>query len=350
MTNSIRHLLSQERIEASAPCRIDSGGTWDIKALALPLEGIMPVTLNAALNLRTTVTLSPYRDGWIKMSSEGFAGSKAFKKDRLSFEAPFGLFFAAISYFRFHGLEVNIRSQSPVKSALGGSSTALVALTKALAKVSRMLGGKRLSAKQILHLAYHLEDGVAGGNCGLQDQAAAVYGGVNCWKWQYGSRELPFERTPMLDRMGQRRLSKRLLVAYSGKRHVSSLTNRRWIKDFLSGRTQHGWIKVNEVVRLLAEAIKEQDWEGAARLLREEMAFRRELTPEALIPVTDTLIREAEQAGCGARFAGAGSGGSIWALGREKDIQGLRRIWEDILRPIRGAKVLNCEVDPLGVK
>ncbi len=350
MSQSLSSFLKVQPIEVSAPCRIDSGGTWDIKALSLPLERIVPTTVNIALNLRTTVSLYPYKNNWIKISSDGFKHEEAFHKSRLPFNSPFGLFFAAISYFGFHSVEVRIGSQSPVKSALGGSSTALVALITALARVSAMLGNKKLSKKEILHLGYHLEDGMSGGNCGLQDQAAAVFGGVNQWKWQYGSRLMQYDRVRLLDRKGQRELTRRLLVAYSGKSHVSIRTNQNWVKDFLSGKTREGWCKVNEIVRNLASAIQNQNWKQAASFLKEEMALRKKLTPEALIPVTEKLIKQAESMGCGARFAGAGAGGSLWALGDEKDIMRLRKQWEKTMEPIRGATILNCEVDPVGVK
>ena len=350
MAESLKRLLTQHPVEASAPCRIDSGGTWDIKAMALPLAGVNPTTVNIALNLRTSVVLTPYEDGRVRISSEGFSKGEDASIDRLPLDVPFGLFYAAVSYFGFHGFEVRIRSQSPVKSALGGSSTALVALIKALSKVSASLGSKNLSAMEILHLAYHLEDGISGGNCGLQDQAAAVYGGVNQWKWNYGRQTAPFERHALLGKEGQKELSGRLLVAYSGETHVSSKTNRDWIKDFLSGRTRAGWIKVNEIVHSLARAVKKMNWKQAAGLLREEVALRRELTPEALIPITERLVDQAEHEGCGARFAGAGAGGSIWALGEKKNIERLRKTWRDTLAPVKGAMILDCAVEPEGVK
>lgn len=350
MPQSLRSLLNEQPLEASAPCRIDTGGTWDIKALALPLEGIEPTTVNIALNLRTSVRLFPYKNNWIKISSAGFGRKDGFHKDRLPFNSPFGLFFAATSYFGFHGMEVRISSQSPVKSALGGSSTALVALIKALSKASVLLGNKKLSPRDILHLGYQLEDGISGGNCGIQDQAAAVFGGVNQWKWHYGNRATPFERIPLLDRKGQTELSRHLLVAYSGKSHVSSRTNRNWIKDFLSGMTRKGWCRANEIVRDLALSLQEQDWKRAAGFLKAEMALRKKLTPEALIPVTAKLVKQAESAGCGARFAGAGAGGSLWALGDMENIRGLKKRWEKTVVPIKGAKVLDCEVDPTGVR
>ncbi len=346
----IKDFLSKQPVVASAPCRVDSGGTWDIKALALPLETIQPTTVNIALTLRTSASLHPYEAGQVKISSIGFAEPEIFSVDRLPFDTRFGLFFAAVSFFGFHGLEVRIDSQSPVRSALGGSSTALVALIRALSTTASELGGKGLSKKEILHLGYHLEDGISGGNCGIQDQAAAVYGGVQQWEWQYGNQNALFRRRALLDREGQTALSRHLLVAYSGKRHTALSTNRRWIRDFLSGRTRTGWLKVNETVRRFGRAIEARDWNRAAVLIREEMTVRREITPEALTPVTQELIETAENAGCGARFTGAGAGGSLWAVGDREPIDTLRGLWKARLAKIKGAAILDCRVDPSGVR
>jgi len=346
----VRDFLSRQPVLASAPCRIDSGGTGDIKALALPLEIIHPATVNIALDLRTTASLYPYEAGQVMIRSTGFARPEVFPADRLPFDTRFGLFFAAVSYFGVHGLEVRIDSQSPVRSALGGSSTALVALIKALSEAVSHFGRKGLSKREILHLGYHLEDGVSGGNCGIQDQAAAVYGGVQQWEWHYGNRTGLFTKRLLLDREGQKALSGRLLVAYSGKRHTALRTNRQWIKDFLSGRTRVGWLKVNETVRRFGRAITEKNWNRAAALIREEMAVRREITPEALTPFTTQLIEAAEDAGCGARFTGAGAGGSLWAIGDVKRIEKLRGLWKNRLSQVNGAGILDCRVDGSGVK
>ncbi len=350
MSKSLQKLLENGPIKASAPCRVDSGGTWDIKALALPFERIGPTTVNFALNLRTTVILSPFEKDNVKISSQGFPRSEILHKNRMSYKSPFGLFFGAVSFFGYHSLSIRIESQSPVKSALGGSSTALIPLIKALSKASVLLGEKGLSAREILLLGYHLEDGISGGNCGLQDQASAVYGGVNQWKWRYSDPSVPFKKISLLDRQGQKELSQNLLVAYSGRSHVSAHTNRKWIKDFLSGETQSEWIKVNKIVGLFAQAVREKAHDQAARLLREEMAIRRQITPEALIPITANLIDEAESMGCGARFTGAGAGGCIWALGNKEKIIELKKKWKKILEPVKEARVMDCLLDPKGVQ
>jgi D-glycero-alpha-D-manno-heptose-7-phosphate kinase len=329
---------------------VDSGGTWDIRSMALPMQTIEPVTLNIALSLRTRVTLVPFEDGKVKVSSEGFADTDAHDFKTLPFDSPFGLFYAAVSYFGLHGLEVRIASDSPAKAALGGSSTALVALIKALSKLAVLAGKAPLSQKDILHLAYYLEDSTSSGKCGIQDQAAAVFGGVNLWRWQFGNRRAPYERRALLNRRGERELSERLLVAFSGKSHVSARINQGWLEGFLSGKTRAGWVEANRVVSRLAQALGDRKWDQAAGLIREEMAVRRDITPDALIPVTSELIRQAELAGCGARFAGAGAGGSVWALGEKKRIDELRTAWISTLAPIRGAGVLDCAVDPKGVR
>ena len=347
---SIRELLTRSPVTVSAPCRVDAGGTWDIKALALPLERKIPATVNMALTLRTAVTLSPHNDGEVKIFSRGFSHTETASVDRLPFDSPFGLFFAAVSYFGFHGLEVKIDSQSPVKSALGGSSTALVALLGALREVAVLGDNPALSRKKILHLAYHLEDGISGGNCGIQDQAAAVYGGVNLWKWHFGNPEEPLTRTSLLDQKGGEVLSDHILVAYSGKSHVAAQTNHQWVNDFLSGKTRSGWIEANGAVHSFARAIQAEDWDRAAFFLRKEMALRREITPEALDDVTEKLVTVAERVGCGGRFAGAGAGGSLWALGSKANITALRRKWLKLLTPIKDARILDAGIDSEGIR
>ncbi|MFC1838272.1 galactokinase [Thermodesulfobacteriota bacterium] len=346
---SVKKILEETPVSASAPCRVDSGGTWDIKAMALPFENHRPVTVNMALNLRTTAHLSPFREGRIEVISEGFSKAVQCDYKDIPLKGPFAIFFAAARFFGFHGMRIHIKSDSPVKSALGGSSTALVALIKALSELSRICRKKGLSKRDLLHLGYHIEDGISGGNCGMQDQAAAVYGGVNSWKWAYSNRTSCAVRKKLLDAEGMRQLSKRILVAYSGKSHVSAKMNREWIDNFLNGKTRAGWLEVNAIVYALSSAIKKKRWQEAAGLIREEMKIRKKITPDALIPETEKLIKTAEYLKCGARFTGAGAGGSVWALGESDHILRLREEWKAVLDKINGASILECAIDPKGV-
>lgn len=318
--------------------------------MALPFEGLNPLTVNIALDLRTYVSLLPLKSGWIKVSSDSYPHQEAYPLIEVPLGSPFGLFLAIASHFRMHGVEIAIRSSSPVNAGLGGSSTAAVATIKAFSMAKALLGEREIERGDILHLAYQLEDAISGGGCGLQDQGAAVFGGVNKWNWNYSREGRVFERESIVGSDRYEDMSQRILVAFSGRRHLSTRINRRWVEEFLSGRTRPGWIEVNRIVNRLASHISESRWEEAVRSLRDEVAIRREITPEAFTTVISRLIKESEKIGCGARFAGAGGGGSVWALGETDAIERLRGVWERDLKSTRHGRILECAIDPDGVR
>ena len=134
MDKQFRKILESEPIEASAPCRIDMGGTLDISTFSYPLRYLAPCTFNIALGLRTRVRLQSYSRGRIKVSSRGFKDAQ-FSADAAPFDHPLGLMFATAAYFNARGIHIDIDSQSPPRSALGGSSVAAVALVAAFSKL-----------------------------------------------------------------------------------------------------------------------------------------------------------------------------------------------------------------------
>jgi D-glycero-alpha-D-manno-heptose-7-phosphate kinase len=134
MHEQFNKILESQQIEASAPCRIDMGGTLDIATFYYPLHHQSPCTFNIALGLRTRVRLQPYTKDMIRISSSGFKAAQ-FKADAAPFDHPLGLMFATAAYFNAGGIHIEIESQSPPRSALGGSSVAAVALVAAFSKL-----------------------------------------------------------------------------------------------------------------------------------------------------------------------------------------------------------------------
>ena len=130
---SIRSILEREPVEATAPCRIDMGGTLDLSTFYYPLHHLGPCTFNIALDLRTRVRIMPFEKGRIKISSIGFE-TLVVDSDEAPFHHPLGLMLAVASYFQADGVHIDIQSQSPPRSALGGSSVAAVALVAMLSK------------------------------------------------------------------------------------------------------------------------------------------------------------------------------------------------------------------------
>ena len=349
MNNKIRRILEKNPIEASAPCRIDMGGTLDIRTFYYPLRHLSPCTFNIAVGLRTRVRLMPYHNDRIKISSKGFKSAE-FPMDQAPFAHPLGLMFAIAAYFNAQNVHVQIESPSPPRSALGGSSAAAVALIAAFSKLTELAASKEpLTRSQIALLAHGLEESVAGVPCGFQDQLAAIYGGVNAWIWPSSIQSSPFRKKVILRKALHRDFEKHLLLAYCGKPHESKNINSRWVHQFISGQFRGLWAEIVLCTRQFVAALADQNYLLAAELMNRETAIRQKMTPDVLDAVGIRLAKAAFDRNCGARFTGAGGGGCIWALGDIKHIDSLRPVWEEILLSENGAFLLDLKIDSQGL-
>lgn len=350
MTNKLKKILENETIEASAPCRIDMGGTLDIPIFYYPLRHLSPCTFNIAVGLRTRVRLRPYTRDMVKISSSGFESAE-YEIDSAPFRHPMGLMFATAAYFQAGGVHIEIDSKSPVRSALGGSSAATVALIAAFSKLITPASGKReqMNRRGIALLAYKIEETVAGVPCGIQDQLAAAYGGVNVWHLQANPQKSVFQKKAVIKKSDHKKFERHLLLAYCGIPHESKDINGRWVLQFLEGQNRSRWAEILYCTRIFVDAIAKDDIERAVSSVIREMRIRRELTPDVVDQVGEKLVGTAENQGCAARFTGAGGGGCIWAIGQPEDIDRLRKVWEETLSQRKNARLLDLSIDSSGV-
>jgi D-glycero-alpha-D-manno-heptose-7-phosphate kinase len=349
MNQQIRNKLESEPIETSAPCRIDMGGTLDISTFSHPLRHLAPCTFNIALELRTRIRLRPYAKGRIKISSRGFKDAQ-FQADAAPFDHPMGLMFATAAYFNADGIHIKIDSQSPPCSALGGSSVAAVALVAAFAKLMQLeRSGAGPDRRSIALTAFQIEQSVAGVPCGIQDQLAAAYGGVNIWHWQAVPKQPVFKRQCAVRKGAYKAFERHLLIAYCGRPHVSKDVNGRWVRQFLSGSYRDLWMEIIKCTRKFAAAMIQRDYNQAAIQMNRETSIRRTLTPDVLDNMGEKLVDLARQTGCGARFTGAGGGGCLWAVGETENIDRLRPLWEKTLSAREAAGLLNAKIDSQGL-
>ena len=349
MSHKFRRLLETKRIEASAPCRVDMGGTLDIPTFYYPLRHLKPCTFNIALDLKTHVRLRAYDKGRIRISSTGFNDAE-FTADTAPFDHPLGLMFATAAYFNAQGVHIEIDSQSPTRSALGGSSVAVVALVAAFSKL--MAGGESgrgFSRRATALLAYQIEQSVAGVPCGIQDQLAATYGGVNVWHLQGNPDRPVFRRKTVFGKKAHRALERHILVAYCGKPHLSANINGRWVKHFLSGKYRDLWAEIIACTRQFVAALADRDFNRAAMLMNNETNIRKKMTPDVLDRLGHKLVDIAVQNRCGARFTGAGGGGCLWALGEIENIDILKPLWEESLSSRAEARLLDVVIDSTGL-
>ena len=350
-TKNLRKILEQNPIVASAPCRVDIGGTLDIAPFLYPLYDYSPCTFNIAIDLRTRVRLTAYRDNRVKITSRGFEPS-AFPAGQAPFDHPLGLMFAVADHFSVSGVHIDIRSASPPRSALGGSSVAAAALVAALwtATLPEPPVVNAAFRKQVALLAHALEESVAGVLCGKQDQLAAVYGGVNSWYWHPGITRTGFERRPVVRKSDLSGLRRHLLLAYCGIPHESKQVNATWIRQFLQGHFRDHWLDIISSTKKFIDAVKSNNYKGAAFWMNREATLRRQMTPAVFDDMGEGLAAAGQDAGCGVRFAGAGGGGCVWAIGETKDIDRLRGLWEDQLKNRKGACLLDAGIDSDGLR
>jgi D-glycero-alpha-D-manno-heptose-7-phosphate kinase len=351
MSLKLKKMLEKQPVEASAPCRIDMGGTLDIPIFYYPLRHLSPCTFNIALAHRTRVRLMPNSGNLVKISSAGFEDAE-FDLGSAPFNHPLGLMFATAAYFNAEGVHIDIDSKSPPRSALGGSSSATVALIGAFLKLSEQrspAARQMLNRRKIALLAYNIEQTVAGVPCGIQDQLAAAYGGVNVWLLQTEPEHSAFRKKVAIKRQDHRKFEQHLLLAYCGMPHESKDVNGRWVKQFLSGLHRRHWVKIIDYTQTFVAALGQKDIEKAVSCMNRETDVRRQMTPDVLNDTGETLVELARKNDCGARFTGAGGGGCIWALGDIENIDRLKKVWEETLLAVKGGSLLDVKIDSKGV-
>jgi len=368
--------LSERPVTASAPHRLDVGGTWDLKALALPCEHLRPSTTNIAIGLRTRVQLRPHSPGRVRITDGEY--TEGFALGEVPFDSRFGLLWAIVSHLQVHGVEIQLSYEAPPRAGLGGSGTLAVAVLAALRHAVDPQEGFSLSAlrrAEMVELAHQLEDGLHFSFTGMQDQAAAAFGGVNRWEWRYSGswrmengewrmehRESDFQfpisnfqfpifrQEEVLPPERHAELSARLAVAYVGQSHQSSDVNARQVADFFAGSTRGQWLEINRIAHQFAAALRAGDYEQAAALVQREHDIRVGLVPSRITSVGRRLESLAQAHGCGFAVSGAGNGGCVWALGADPQaIAAVREEWRRELAQVETAQVLEVEVDGEGV-
>lgn len=336
-------------VSMSAPCRLDLGGTLDISTFFFPLRRFSPTTVNIALSMRTSVTVSPFDPGWVNVSSLGFEPA-SFKTGEAPISHSMGLMFAICEYFGADGLSIDIRSSSPPRSALGGSSVAAVALIAALMKATGQNPGAQLPLDKIVLLAYAIESSVLRVPCGMQDQLAAAYGGVNAWCFTGDVTEVPYKRRVLIPKTGYGRLEQRIMAAYCGEPHESVNINGKWVDHFMRGVDRQIWRDIMECSSSFSEALFQENYDEAARWMNRETDIRMGMTPDVLDNTGKQLAEAARRRDCGVRFTGAGGGGCVWALGEAENLGHLRNDWSELLGQNPNAGFLDVKIDGDGLR
>ncbi len=152
------------------------------------------------------------------------------------------------------GLEMDIDSDAPAGSGLGGSSALVTGVVAGLA----MLGDRTLDAHELARVSYSIERDDLGISGGWQDQYAAAFGGFNLFEFsRLGVLVSPIRaRTETLAR-----LEERLMLCYTGfvRRNVGLIDTQ--IDLYREGRedTILGMKQLHEIAYAMRDVVEQGD-------------------------------------------------------------------------------------------
>lgn len=329
------------RITSQAPCRVDvAGGTLDIWPLYL--HHANAVTVNFAVDKYTSCTIVPRNDRQIVLRSrdldieESFASLdelKAAKKYKLPLLAYAVNFFSPET-----GLELDSHSQAPAGAGISGSSSLLISICAAFNKWLNA----GYTIEKLRELAQNVEAQIIRVPTGCQDYYPAMYGGINAIELRAdGIRRVAIPLDPA-------DLEQRTVLAYTGEPRNSGINNWEVTKLHIDGdrKVHKNFDEIASIAHDMRLALEKADWEGAARLLREEWSFRKKNAPGISTDLIDHLVAGTKRAGAvGAKVCGAGGGGCVFFLVEPGTKEKVAAVIER-----EGAQVLPVKVAPAGVK
>lgn len=335
-------------IKASAPHRVDIGGTWDLKPFAMLYRQERPCTLNIAISLRTTVELRAYEEGYIHITDD--IGSEEYCSQNWHFNDRFGLITSIIKYLGVDGFALKLSYDAPNRSGLGGSGVVAVAVLAAINAVLPEAGVAAFTKHEIALITHSVEDGLRYSHTGLQDQCAALFGGINFWQWNYDVLDTHFTRLSIDSQEVIDAVSDRLVIAYIGVPHYSSRVNAEQVEGLLNGRFLEHWLRINSLTRAAFFKLGNAEWSELISIINEETSLRSEIAPSRITPLGEALQTLAHGSEASFAAAGAGNGGCVWTLCPTPEAaDSLKADWSLAMTDTSDARILEIAVDREGL-
>jgi D-glycero-alpha-D-manno-heptose-7-phosphate kinase len=303
---------SFKRIESVSPTRVDlAGGTLDLWPLYIFHKDC--VTVNLAIDIKTTVTIIPRSDDKIILTSRDTKMEQTYKSiDEISGEIKergnhdLHLLKVHIDFWRpTGGFELQTHSESPVGAGIAASSSLNISLCGAFSKFTDRV----LTEEETVTLAGNLEARVIQTPTGCQDYFPALHGGLNF-----------IDLTPL----GPRRHSidfdldefaKHFILVYTGRPHHSGLNNWQIFKDHIDGShaTYENFEKLKNVARGMYDSCHNRSWGQFGKLFDDEFKARVAISPVFSSPEIERLREVALVSGAEAvKICGAGGGGCVF--------------------------------------
>jgi D-glycero-alpha-D-manno-heptose-7-phosphate kinase len=327
-----------EYIRARAPLRIGiAGGGTDVDPYASTHGGCV---FNSTINKYAYCTLVPRDDDIMKVKSRYYGRYKArLNHGPLKLDGNMDLAKAVANHFELEqGFTINIHSDVPSGSGLGGSSTMIVAI---IAAISEWIG-KRLSKYEMADLAYKLEREDIGLKGGKQDQYAAVFGGFNLIDFGKDVKVNPVTIDPKI----VDELQCRSVMCFTGMSRESAKIIDSQIKAYKDNQNVNALDQSKRLARDISDAIAHGKLDKAGELLEESWQYKKQFSSSISNRNINSLYNIAKSQGAiGGKVSGAGGGGFMYFI-CEYDKKAI--VAQELKK--HGAEVTDFMFEPNGVK
>ena len=295
-------------IRSKAPVRISmAGGGTDFPHWYNHRPGAVLCT---TINHYARVTLYPRADEAVRIRSVDLGYMVDYHlDDKPAFDGALDLAKAAIARFGVRrGMDLDVRSDAPAGSGLGGSS----ALTAAVIGAVTAYQGLELSNYELSELNCLVEREDVRIPGGMQDQYATTFGGFNVIEF---SKNGILVNPLRIDRAILNDLEAHLLLCYTGGVRVNLGLIEKQIRFCEEGRqtTVDSMQRIYELVFEMKEALLRGRLDKFGELLHEGYENKKRMNP-AITEGTnaDLLYDEARKHGAiGGKLMGAGGGGYL---------------------------------------
>lgn len=300
--------MNDPTVHATAPLRISFvGGGTDFPHWYERYGGAV---LSATIDHHARVSIEPREDSQIRIRSLDLEQLVEYGLgDAPVYDGVMDLPKAAIERIGVHrGIDVDIASDAPPGSGLGGSSALVTAVVGALAAFGR----QPLGQSDVARLSYTIERedlGIAGG---WQDQYAAAFGGFNLIEFSAaGVAVTPVRTTPEI----VSELQANLLLCYTGKVRTDLGLIDTQIRLYHEGReeTIQGMKQLQAMAYEMRDAVEAGELDALGRMLHEAYESKKRMNPHIAegTPI-ERLFEAARGAGAvGGKICGAGGGGYL---------------------------------------
>ncbi len=243
-------------------------------------------------------------------------------------------------------LEIDIFSEAPAGGSTGTSAAVSVALIGAL----DLLTPGRLTPHEVARAAHRIETELLQQQCGVQDQLASAYGGINFIEiLDYPHAVVsPIHLPPAIES----ELGERLSLVFLGQSHSSSKVHERVIAELADAGPDAEKLRPLRRTPLLArDALFAGNFDSLGRAMIENTEAQANLHPDLVSPRHQAVIDVARRRGAiGWKVNGAGGdGGSITLLGGPNSADN-RQIVRDIIAEVPGTQSIPIYRSPLGLQ